>query len=289
MNTKKPYKDEPIITAKKILKHKKLLKTVPDSFIISSFDAVLQLMKHYKIRRACSIISAKIFVINISNTKIGIACPSSIGAPAIAMVAEELAASGANRLILVGATGALQQNLNAGSAILPTNSLREESISCHYANLSKYATPSPGLSKILERSLKENRTTFTKGGSWTTDAFYRETMAKAKRYQKEGVLCVEMEASALFSVAKHCNTEASALLYVTDSLAGQKWQPYFNSEEVKKSRLMLLKVAIDALCMAKNPLFNAKPLKLNLKGIALSNMIKIAQKLGKLTMKAGNF
>ena len=38
---------------------------------------------------------------------------------------------------------------------------------------------------------------FRTGTSWTIDPPYRETVAEARHYQVEGVLCAEMEAAAL--------------------------------------------------------------------------------------------
>jgi uridine phosphorylase len=46
-------------------------------------------------------------------------------------------------------------------------------------------------------ALRESGLTFRSGVSWTIDAPYRETVAEARHYQAEGVLCVEMEAAAL--------------------------------------------------------------------------------------------
>jgi uridine phosphorylase len=39
------------------------------------------------------------------------------------------------------------------------------------------------------------------GDTWTTDAPYRETRAALAAAEPEGVLCVEMEAAALYAYA----------------------------------------------------------------------------------------
>ena len=59
----------------------------------------------------------------------------------------------------------------------------------------------------------------------------RETREKVERYQKEGVLAVEMEISALFTVAKFRGAELGAMPVVSDELATFKWRPGFKMEE----------------------------------------------------------
>ena len=46
----------------------------------------------------------------------------------------------------------------------------------------------------MPQSLDKFKQKYFVGTSWTIDAPYRETVAEAKKYQKEGVTTVEMEA-----------------------------------------------------------------------------------------------
>lgn len=278
LTNRNDLEDEPVIKAEQFLAYKKLLRKVPDSFIIVPFSIVLQLIRYYKIKKAGHVISGDIFTVSAKGLEVGIACPRAYGAPAIAMTVEELTALGAKRFILIGASGSLQQNIHPGSVILSTKALREEGVSCHYVKPSKYATPSSNLNSFLENSLKKNKIEYSKGVTWTTDAFYRETINKVKHYQKESLLCVDMEAAALFAVAKHHSLDATAMFYITDSLATLTWQPHFSSEVIEKNKILLFKVAVDALCMMKNPSFKVKPLGLNISGLALSTIIVLAEK-----------
>lgn len=282
MSTEIFCKDEPIVTAKKFLEHKGLLKTVPDSFIICSFDTVLQLMKYYKIRKTGSIFRGGLFTITTAGIKIGIVCPHSYGAPAIAMAVEELIALGVKRFILIEAAGALQPFLTAGSTVLSTNAIPGEGVSRYYSNLSDFSKSSPYLNRKIESSLKHNEVLYSKGVTWTTDAFYRETKGFVKLYSKKGVVCVDMDASALFSVAQYHKVDASALFYITDSLANLKWEPYFGSKDIEKTKLLLAKSAIDSFCMIKNPSFKIRPVRLNMRGLVLSSVIKFAEKCKRL-------
>jgi purine-nucleoside phosphorylase len=78
--------------------------------------------------------------------------------------------------------------------------------------------------------LEDNRVEFHSGKIWTTDALYRETRAKVEDYQKQGVLAVEMEISALFSVARFRQVELGAMLVVSDELSAFKWLPGFKDK-----------------------------------------------------------
>jgi purine-nucleoside phosphorylase len=49
--------------------------------------------------------------------------------------------------------------------------------------------------------------------TWTTDAPYRETVEEITRYRGEGILTVEMEAAALFTVARPSGLAAAAAVY----------------------------------------------------------------------------
>jgi len=273
------YKDKPIVTAKKILDYNNRINTVPESFIITSRNSVIDLLRFYSLKRTSNTTWGQVFTLTHDNINIGLVYFRSCGAPELAMTIEELVALGAKRFIFVGSAGALQSHLKAGSTILPTKAIIEEGTSRHYAKPSKYSTANISLSNLAERLLKENSISYSKGTVWTTDALYRETKEKVKKYRKEGALCVEMETSALFTVSAYCKTEAAALLYITDSLSGLEWQPYFKSEAVDQSRALLLKTAIDTLCSIKNPSFKVKPLKKSIKGAVLVNLIMLSRKI----------
>jgi uridine phosphorylase len=61
------------------------------------------------------------------------------------------------------------------------------------------------------------------GKTWTTDALYRETAAKVTRRRDEGCLTVEMEAAALFAVARFRGVPLAQVLYGGDDVSGAEW------------------------------------------------------------------
>ena len=78
----------------------------------------------------------------------------------------------------------------------------------------------------------------TVGRAWTIDAPFRETVGAIRRHQAAGVTVVEMEAAAIFAVAKVRGARAGLIVAVSDELF-QPWNPGFH-----------LPVYVDALTRA---------------------------------------
>ena len=154
-----------------------------------------------------------------------------IGAPYAAMMLETLIAWGARRIIFLGWCGAVSENVNIGDIILPTAALVDEGTSRNYIEpVNGQSKPVLSMVSLLEQVLQGSRVDFHSGKIWTTDAVYRETRAKVENYQRRGVLAVEMEISALFSVAQFRNVEFGAILVVSDELSSFKWRPGFKDQ-----------------------------------------------------------
>lgn len=62
-------------------------------------------------------------------------------------------------------------------------------------------------------------------------------MAEVKKYWMEGVLTVEMEASAIFAVAKYRKVQAGAIFTISDYLAELEWKPKFHLAEKHLKKL----------------------------------------------------
>ena len=154
-----------------------------------------------------------------------------IGAPYAAMMLETLIAWGARRIIFLGWCGAVSKQVKIGDIILPTSALVDEGTSRNYAVPDNgQSKPASAMVSLIEQVLEDNRVDFHSGKIWTTDAVYRETREKVENYQKQGVLAVEMEVSALFSVARFRQVELSAMLVVSDELSAFKWRPGFRDQ-----------------------------------------------------------
>jgi nucleoside phosphorylase len=88
---------------------------------------------------------------------------------------------------------------------------------------------------------------FRTGTCWTIDAPYRETVAEVRHYRSDGVLCVEMEAAALFAVAEVRSLDLASGFVISDSLAELVWDPQFHGPEVQAGLVTLYHAAVGAL------------------------------------------
>jgi uridine phosphorylase len=178
-----------------------------------------------------------------------------IGAPAVTIVLEELVALGTREFISIGAAGCLQPRCGFGEAVVCTGAIRDEGVSHHYAPAEKFAWPSETLTGRLEQALTADGTTPQRGLTWTIDAPYRETAAEARSYQAEGVVCVEMEAAALFTVGQCRGVEVAAAFVVSDHLlAGDRWTHAFGTPTLRQASIRLLDAALQALSRPEPPI-----------------------------------
>ena len=162
-----------------------------------------------------------------SSRSTGIVHVEGPGAPFVGIVVEELAALGAKRFLIVGLAGSLSPALRVGSLVVCNRAVRDEGTSHHYQRPARFARPDPALTARLKGCLATADLPFAVGPSWTTDAPYRETVPEIRRYRAAGILTVEMEASAVFAIARHRGLGAAALFVISDHLDESGWEPRF--------------------------------------------------------------
>jgi len=167
------------------------------------------------------------------------------GAPQAAVVLERLIAMGARKILAFGCCGSLQPDLQVGHLVIPTDALSEEGTSAHYA-LPKGGgrAASEKIVELCKTQCREKKFGFAAGKVWTTDALFRETREKVGRYSADGLLAVEMEMSALFTVAAYRKVHLGGLMVVSDELGTLKWKtgflnPLFWFASKKAARLVI--------------------------------------------------
>jgi len=170
-----------------------------------------------------------------------------IGAPAIVTAMEELIALGTSKFFSIGTAGGLQKSLKLADIIVCDKAIRDEGVSHHYLEPSKYIETSENLTNIFCNELDKQGLEFKKGSTWTIDAPYRETVQELKEYQAEGVMTVDMEASALASVAKLRKVEFATAFVVSDLLGELVWNPQFKIPAVLENLQKIAESAIKIL------------------------------------------
>jgi len=174
-----------------------------------------------------------------------IAVQSPYGAPGTIMLLEELIAFGVRQAVFLGYCGAIREEISIGDIVFPTGAVREDGTSYHYLPKGEKSRPDPKIQRKLVNSMGGTGLLFHQGRIWTTDAPYRETPEKIRRYGREGVLGVEMEMAAAFAFGKAKGVSVGAVLIVSDKVTEKEWQIGFFSQKVKSTRKQVIDVLIE--------------------------------------------
>ncbi|MEJ2102686.1 MAG: nucleoside phosphorylase, partial [Desulfobacterales bacterium] len=169
-----------------------------------------------------------------------------VGAPYAAMVLETLIAWGAKKILFLGWCGSISKKVRIGDIIIPSAAIIDEGTSRHYqCDDTRLSYPSAQMIMRLKSELNRNQIHFHSGTVWSTDAIYRETHQQVKFYQSQDAIAVEMEISALFTVARFRKVDFGAMVVVSDELDSLKWRPGFKMDEFKRGRETACKVIKD--------------------------------------------
>ncbi len=170
---------------------------------------------------------------------------TGIGCPAAAIAVEELARIGAKCLIRVGTTGSLQPDVDIGDIVVATAAIRDEGTTETYVPLEFPAVASLEVVNSLLEASKKLGVEVKPGVVWTSDAFYLESDEPVKFWSSLGVLSVEMETSAIFTLAHIRGLKSGAILAVDGNLIKGTGKGEFEKGEKKGELDPRVQKAID--------------------------------------------
>lgn len=133
---------------------------------------------------------------------------SGMGSPAVAIGVEELRTVGVHTIIRVGTTGAIGPGPRLGDSIIALGAVRSEGTSSSYVDLSYPAVADLDVVEALRRAAREAQAPHHVGIIESSDAYYagdwlgEAALPHAEAMRRAGVLAIEMEASALFTVGR---------------------------------------------------------------------------------------
>lgn len=180
------------------------------------------------------------------------ACSTGVGCPSAAIVVEELARIGAQTFIRIGTTGALQPEIEAGDIVIASAAVRLDGTSKVYVPAEYPAVADFSVVSALAGAAKKLGVKVHVGKVVSTDAFYAGSY---DIWGKARALSVEMECSAIFTIAGLKGLRAGAILAVDGNLAtGIKKGEFEPGEKtgeldgrVQKAIEREIKIAIDAV------------------------------------------
>ncbi|MES3516491.1 MAG: nucleoside phosphorylase [Natronomonas sp.] len=145
-------------------------------------------------------------------------CSTGIGSPSAAIAVEELAAVGVETFIRVGTTGALQSGIEIGDTVVATAAAKDEGTTKRYESETIPAAADYDVLSALVDAAETRDAPVRTGPIVTDDAFYAETEAYTEAWEEAGLLAVEMEAAAIFALARRKGLAAGAICTVDGNL-----------------------------------------------------------------------
>lgn len=120
-----------------------------------------------------------------------------------------------SEIIRIGSCGAVDENIELGSVILPTGAYTNSNFSCQFDSENvNYCLSSDEINDRIIKCSLERSINLIKADVKTSDLFYHLKNENDKFSYK----AVEMECFALFYIAKRLNKKASAVLTVSDNI-----------------------------------------------------------------------
>ena len=168
---------------------------------------------------------------------------SGMGMPTLSIYVHELITEyGVNTLMRVGTCGALQADLEIGDIILPvTSSTNSQANKIRFGGLDYAPAVNFDLLQRAHTEALKHTDRVHVGGIFSSDIFYDDNPEWWKKWADFGTLAVEMETSALYTLAAKFQVAALSVLTVSDSLVtGQE----ASAQQREQGFPMMAKIAL---------------------------------------------
>lgn len=185
-----------------------------------------------------------VYELEDGDRKVTLAHPG-VGAPLAASLLEILIASGCRKFMVCGGAGSIRPGVALGEAVVLSSAVRDEGTSYHYLPASREVEASPEAVAALRTAIEARGLPYVVAKTWTTDAIFRETRDKIAARREEGCAVVEMEAAALFAVARFRGVTIGQVVYAGDDVSGEQHE-HRHWDKPGEIRQRLFAVAVEA-------------------------------------------
>ncbi|NMO97944.1 purine-nucleoside phosphorylase [Paenibacillus lemnae] len=169
---------------------------------------------------------------------------TGMGVPSIGIYTNELISEyGVKNLLRVGTCGAMQENVRVRDVILAQAACTDSGMNRHHFQGYDYSPIAsfPLLKAAYDRGVDKGLSLHV-GNVFTSDVFYREDKTAVQKLMDHGVLAVEMETTALYTIAARKGVHALTILTVSDHLlTGEET----SAEERQSTFNDMMEVALD--------------------------------------------
>ena len=204
---------------------------------ILTFSNIIEeyILNHYKCEKIGEIRDAAdirfIYKIDYKGKKIGF-YKTYVGAPScVGSIETAFSEIKTKRFIVFGGAGCLNKEIAHGKVMVPTEAYRDEGTSYHYEEASDYIKIKN--SNVVSEFMKINEIPYVEGKTWTTDAFYRETINNMEKRKADGCISVEMECSAIQALCNFRNLDFYTFFTSGDLLDSPKWDERHKNGEIE--------------------------------------------------------
>lgn len=169
---------------------------------------------------------------------------TGMGIPSMSIYITELMKDyGVKTLIRVGSAGSYQEDVKIRDIVVALSTSTDSNINNRRFKGASFA-PTVNfdlLSKVL-KTTEEKNIKIKAGNILTSDEFYNDDPSYFKKWAEFGVLAVEMETAALYTLASKYKAKALSILTISDSLVSPE---ITNSEEREKTFNEMIELALE--------------------------------------------
>lgn len=145
---------------------------------------------------------------------------TGMGIPSALIYCHELINDyGVKNLIRVGSAGSYQKDIKLRDIVIAMSASSTSGINnTRFVNCDYSPTADYDLFMKAALYAKENKIAIKAGNVLSSDEFYADDFESYKKWADFGVLCVEMEAAGIYTIAAKFKVKALAILTISDSL-----------------------------------------------------------------------
>ena len=157
---------------------------------------------------------------------------TGMGMPSLSIYVNELIRDfGAKTLIRIGSAGGMQPQVKLRDVVLALSASTLSTPSRGiFRELNFAPTADFGLLHAAWQAARDRGIPTHAGGIYSSDVFYDERPDLSEQLQRHGILCVEMEAAELYTLAARYGRRALAVLTISDHLLTHEALPSADRE-----------------------------------------------------------
>lgn len=172
---------------------------------------------------------------------------TGMGIPSALIYCNELIKDyGVKNLIRVGSAGSYQPHIKLRDIVIAMAASSTSGINnTRFINSDYSPTANFELFMKATNYALQNKIPIKAGNVLSCDEFYEDDINSYKKWAEFGVLCVEMEAAGLYTIAAKYNVRALAILTISDSLVTQE---QISAEERETTFSKMIEIALHTVC-----------------------------------------